>query len=149
MIELKHALDAKGHGAWKCPPELEDYPLLSLITSYQLQYPHACGNIYCTRTVPEMEKVLAELKGLQKYREENVEKEGERHAHFSVRIVVEENLCVNPKVAEEGSRESVDASQKLNRQLGARRKKANNKKQQKHCRNIKIGIANCVSFTKI
>ena len=32
--------------------------------------------MYCTRTVPEMEKVLAELRVLQKYREEQITKDG-------------------------------------------------------------------------
>jgi hypothetical protein len=33
--------------------------LLSLITSYQLAHPEVGKLVYCTRTVPEMEKVLA------------------------------------------------------------------------------------------
>lgn len=43
--------------------------LLSLITSYQLAHPEVGKLIYCTRTVPEMEKVLAELKELVHYRD--------------------------------------------------------------------------------
>ena len=35
--------------------------LLSLITSYQLAHPEVGKLVYCTRTVPEMEKVLVEL----------------------------------------------------------------------------------------
>lgn len=31
--------------------------LLSLITSYQLEHPEVGKLVYCTRTVPEMEKV--------------------------------------------------------------------------------------------
>ena len=42
--------------------------LLSLITSYQLEHPEIGKLIYCTRTVPEMEKVLQELKELMDYR---------------------------------------------------------------------------------
>ena len=112
MIELKHALDAKGHGALEMPTGTgKTITLLSLITSYQLQYPNSCGKlIYCTRTVPEMEKVLAELKVLQKYREEHVEKGKEKDTHIlALGLSSRKNLCVNPKVAEEGSRESVDA----------------------------------------
>ena len=46
MIELKHALDAKGHGALEMPTGTgKTITLLSLITSYQLQYPHACGKL--------------------------------------------------------------------------------------------------------
>ena len=43
--------------------------LLSLITSYQLAHPEVGKLIYCTRTVPEMEKVLQELKDLVDYRD--------------------------------------------------------------------------------
>ena len=42
--------------------------LLSLITSYQLAHPETGKLVYCTRTVPEMEKVLQELKELIDYR---------------------------------------------------------------------------------
>ena len=42
--------------------------LLSLITSYQLAHPEIGKLIYCTRTVPEMEKVLQELQNLIDYR---------------------------------------------------------------------------------
>ena len=42
--------------------------LLSLITSYQLAHPEVGKLVYCTRTVPEMEKVLQELKELMDYR---------------------------------------------------------------------------------
>ena len=42
--------------------------LLSLITSYQLAHPEIGKLVYCTRTVPEMEKVLQELKELVDYR---------------------------------------------------------------------------------
>ena len=42
--------------------------LLSLITSYQLEHPEIGKLVYCTRTVPEMEKVLQELKELVDYR---------------------------------------------------------------------------------
>ena len=40
--------------------------LLSLITSYQLQHKQVGKLVYCTRTVPEMEKVLEELQNLIK-----------------------------------------------------------------------------------
>jgi DNA excision repair protein ERCC-2 len=43
--------------------------LLSLITSYQLAHAEMGKLIYCTRTVPEMEKVLSELRELMDYRQ--------------------------------------------------------------------------------
>ena len=65
MLELKRALDAKGHGCLEMPTGTgKTITCLSLITSYQLQNPECGKLIYCTRTVPEMEKVLAELRNL-------------------------------------------------------------------------------------
>ena len=79
---------------------------LALITSYQLAHPECGKLIYCTRTVPEMEKVLAELRVLQAYREKHVGKASEIMA---LGLSSRKNMCIHPKVADEGSRESVDA----------------------------------------
>ena len=110
MIELKRAIDNKGHGALEMPTGTgKTITLLSLITSYQLQYPERLGKlIYCTRTVPEMEKVLAELKELQRYRELHCESI-ERTKILAIGLSSRKNLCVNVKVSDEGTRESVDA----------------------------------------
>ena len=107
MLELKRALDAKGHGCLEMPTGTgKTITCLALITSYQLQNP-ACGKlIYCTRTVPEMEKVLAELRALQAYREKEVGKASEIMA---LGLSSRKNMCIHPKVADEGSRENVDA----------------------------------------
>ena len=48
----------------RCLPQMptgtgKTITLLSLITSYQLAHPEVGKLIYCTRTVPEMEKVCA------------------------------------------------------------------------------------------
>ncbi|EFN51433.1 hypothetical protein CHLNCDRAFT_140146 [Chlorella variabilis] len=54
MLEL----DAKGHCLLEMPTGMgKTVTLLSLITSYQLPHPEVGKLIYCTRTVPEMEKV--------------------------------------------------------------------------------------------
>lgn len=106
MLELKHALDAKGHCLLEMPTGTgKTITLLSLITSYQAAHPEVGKLIYCTRTVPEMEKVLAELRELMDYRESH----GGAHKILALGLSSRKNLCVHPKVAEEGSRESVDA----------------------------------------
>jgi len=46
--------------------------LLALITSYQFARPEVGKLIYCTRTVPEMEKCMEEVKRVIDYREECV-----------------------------------------------------------------------------
>ena len=82
--------------------------LLSLITSYQLAHAEVGKLIYCTRTVPEMEKVLAELQELIDYRSKYFEGNKEPKI-LAVGLSSRKNLCVHPMVADEGSRESVDA----------------------------------------
>lgn len=70
MLELKRALDAKGHGLLEMPTGTgKTVCLLSLITSYQLAHPEMGKLIYCTRTVPEMTKCVMELKEVIAYRD--------------------------------------------------------------------------------
>jgi hypothetical protein len=58
MLELKHALDAKGSALLEMPTGTgKTVCLISLITSYQFAHPDVGKLIYCTRTVPEMVKV--------------------------------------------------------------------------------------------
>lgn len=61
MVELKRALDARGHCLLEMPTGTgKTIALLSLITSYTLSKPNnPVKLIYCTRTVHEMEKTLA------------------------------------------------------------------------------------------
>ena len=82
--------------------------LLSLITSYQLAHPEVGKLIYCTRTVPEMEKVLVELQELIDYRKAYFP-DGKDPKILAVGLSSRKNLCVHPMVLEEGSRESTDA----------------------------------------
>ncbi|KAK3282581.1 hypothetical protein CYMTET_9690 [Cymbomonas tetramitiformis] len=107
MLELKRSLDAKGHACLEMPTGTgKTITLLSLITSYQLARPETGKLIYCTRTVPEMEKVLAELKVLQAYRESIV---GPDSQILALGLSSRKNMCVHPTVVDEGSRESVDS----------------------------------------
>ncbi|KAF8821311.1 Dna excision repair helicase [Cardiosporidium cionae] len=76
MIYLKRILDAKGHGVLEMPTGTgKTVSLFSLITSYQLAHPSTGKLIYCTRTVPEMEKALLELRRVMEYRIQEIEKE--------------------------------------------------------------------------
>jgi DNA excision repair protein ERCC-2 len=81
--------------------------LLSLITSYQLAHPEVGKLIYCTRTVPEMEKVLAELKELVAYRQQHLS--SDTVPILALGLSSRKNLCIHPRIADEGSRESVDS----------------------------------------
>ncbi|KAI5067370.1 hypothetical protein GOP47_0017898 [Adiantum capillus-veneris] len=108
MLELKRALDAKGHCLLEMPTGTgKTITLLSLITSYQLAHPTGSNKlIYCTRTVHEMEKVLDELRTLQAYQEKEL---GKAAKILALGLSSRKNLCIHPKVSAEGSRESVDA----------------------------------------
>ena len=74
--------------------------LLSLITSYQLAHPEVGKLIYCTRTVPEMEKVLIELQELIDYRNKYFLGPGEMAPEIlALGLSSRKNLCIHPKVA--------------------------------------------------
>ncbi|KAK9840775.1 hypothetical protein WJX81_004020 [Elliptochloris bilobata] len=111
MLELKRALDAKGHCLLEMPTGTgKTITLLSLITSYQLAHPEVGKLVYCTRTVPEMEKVLVELQELVEYRAKYYTGPGQAPPPIlALGLSSRKNLCVHPTVAEEGTRESVDS----------------------------------------
>jgi DNA excision repair protein ERCC-2 len=59
MVKLKQVLDAKGPGVLEMPSGTgKTVTLLSLITSYQIAHPDVGKLVYCSRTVPELEKVI-------------------------------------------------------------------------------------------
>ncbi|XP_024529521.1 general transcription and DNA repair factor IIH helicase subunit XPD [Selaginella moellendorffii] len=108
MVELKHALDARGHCLLEMPTGTgKTITLLSLITSYQLANPSLAKLIYCTRTVHEMEKVLDELRRLHLYQEKEIG--SSRAKILALGLSSRKNLCIHPVVSGETSRESVDA----------------------------------------
>ncbi|TYG45008.1 hypothetical protein ES288_D11G140700v1 [Gossypium darwinii] len=108
MIELKRALDAKGHCLLEMPTGTgKTIALLSLITSYSLSEPETSIKlIYCTRTVHEMEKTLAELKLLHNYQIKHL---GPQARLLAIGLSSRKNLCVNPTVLAAENRDSVDA----------------------------------------
>ncbi|TYG56707.1 hypothetical protein ES288_D08G084700v1 [Gossypium darwinii] len=108
MIELKRTLDAKGHCLLEMPTGTgKTIALLSLITSYSLSKPQSPMKlIYCTRTVHEMEKTLAELKILHNYQIKHL---GPQARILAIGLSSRKNLCVNPTVVAAENRDSVDA----------------------------------------
>ncbi|KAI0302032.1 DNA repair helicase [Russula brevipes] len=90
MCDLKRTLDATGHCVLEMPSGTgKTVSLLSLIVSYQQFFPVKRKLIYCSRTVPEIEKALSELKRLMEYRISN--------------------LCIHPEVSKEKKGKVVDA----------------------------------------
>lgn len=93
--------------------------LLSLIVSYQQVrnnifmlspeshglpqfYPTKRKLIYCSRTVPEIEKALSELKRLMDYRKECAETDEKREKEqnfYGIGVTSRKNLCIHPEVS--------------------------------------------------
>ncbi|KAL0419912.1 UNVERIFIED_CONTAM: General transcription and DNA repair factor IIH helicase subunit XPD [Sesamum radiatum] len=109
MVELKRALDAKGHCLLEMPTGTgKTIALLSLITSYVLSKPsNPVKLLYCTRTVHEMEKTLAELRFLHNYQVKHL---GPSARILALGLSSRKNLCVNPSVISAENRDSVDAA---------------------------------------
>ena len=108
MVELKQALDNKQHCMLEMPTGTgKTITLLSLITSYQLAHPEVPKLIYCTRTVPEMEKALEELRELIKYRESVIGPAGSKI--LALGLSSRRNMCIHETIAQESDRVTVDA----------------------------------------
>lgn len=70
--------------------------LLSLIVAYMLEHPHDVRKlIYSSRTVPEMEKVIEELKKLLDYYEKQ---DGAYPRLNGLVLTSRKNLCIHPEV---------------------------------------------------
>ncbi|SGY17434.1 BQ5605_C015g07784 [Microbotryum silenes-dioicae] len=110
--DLKRSLDAEGHCVLEMPSGTgKTVSLLSLIIAYQY-HERKMGRperklIYCSRTVPEIEKALAELKRLMKYRKEAY---GIDDVDFlGIGLSSRKNLCIHPSVKSEKKGKAVDA----------------------------------------
>ncbi|PQE15316.1 putative excision repair rhp3 protein [Rutstroemia sp. NJR-2017a BVV2] len=100
-------LDAGGHCVLEMPSGTgKTISLLSLIVAYQQYYPEHRKLIYCSRTMSEIEKALAELKALMKYRAEQL---GHTEEFRGLGLTSRKNLCLHPSVKREKSGAIVDA----------------------------------------
>lgn len=80
--------------------------LLSLIVAYMLENPHIVRKlIYCSRTVPEIEKVIAELKVLMEYYKKNA---AEQPSLTGLVLSSRKNMCIHPEVSKEREGKAVD-----------------------------------------
>lgn len=107
MLELKRSLDAKGHCLLEMPSGTgKTATLLSLIVAYMIEHPETIRKlIYCSRTVPEIEKVIAELQNLIAYYERNApQPPGLTGLVLSSR----KNMCIHPEVSKEREGKAVD-----------------------------------------
>jgi len=109
MSELKKALDARGSVILEMPTGTgKTVSLLSLIMSYLQAYPDSFKKlIYCTRTVPQMEKTLSEVHFIF---ESQFKEEGRKPKLLAVGLSAKKNLCIHPKVtAHSAIREKTEA----------------------------------------
>jgi DNA excision repair protein ERCC-2 len=107
MCDLKRTLDSGGHCVLEMPSGTgKTISLLSLIVAYQQFYPEHRKLIYCSRTMSEIEKALAELKALMKYRADQL---GEVEDFRALGLTSRKNLCLHPSVKREKSGSVVDA----------------------------------------
>ncbi|EJW86627.1 excision repair cross-complementing rodent repair deficiency [Wuchereria bancrofti] len=113
MSELKKTLDAKGHCLLEMPSGTgKTVSLLSLVIAYMLRFPdHLDKLVYCSRTIPEIEKCVEELRNLFKYYEQC---DGKPPSLFAVALSARKNLCINESVSSLRQGSLVDgACQKL------------------------------------
>jgi DNA excision repair protein ERCC-2 len=70
--------------------------LLSLIVAYMIANPLSVTKlIYCSRTVPEIEKVIEELKKLMAYYEKE---RGQKPKMVGLVLSSRKNMCIHPQV---------------------------------------------------
>ena len=107
MCDLKSILDAKGHGLLEMPSGTgKTITLLSFMLAYQAAHPQADARlVYCTRTVPEVEKTLEELQRLVEYRKAA----GCAEDIVALGLSARKNLCINPAVDMSSRKQSVDS----------------------------------------
>ncbi|XP_033210261.1 general transcription and DNA repair factor IIH helicase subunit XPD [Belonocnema kinseyi] len=108
MLELKRGLDAKGHCLLEMPSGTgKTITLLSLIVAYMSEYPHSVTKlIYCSRTMPEIEKVIEELKTLIEYYEKETKS---KQKILALVLSSRKNLCIHPEVSRERDGKIVDS----------------------------------------
>nr|CAG4642311.1 EOG090X01B4 [Evadne anonyx] len=107
MLELKHALDARGHCLLEMPSGTgKTTTLLSLIVAYMKAFPLELTKlVYCSRTVPELEKVMEELRKLMDYYEKEL---GVEQNILGLALSSRKNLCIHPQVSQEREGKVVD-----------------------------------------
>uniref|UniRef100_A0A915CXT9 Helicase ATP-binding domain-containing protein n=1 Tax=Ditylenchus dipsaci TaxID=166011 RepID=A0A915CXT9_9BILA len=92
------ALDAPGHCLLEMPSGTgKTVSLLSLVVAYMRKYPDRLHKlIYCSRTIPEIEKCVEELKNLYQY---YLTTTGTQLNFLALALSARKNLCINDSVA--------------------------------------------------
>lgn len=99
MLALKRSLDANGPCVLEMPSGTgKTVSLLSLITSYQLAHPEVGKLVYCSRTVPEIEKAVEELRRVVAYRDQELGDDAPKF--LGLALSARRNLCIHPQVSQ-------------------------------------------------
>jgi len=118
-VSLIHKVIIRVIVCWKCPRGREDGLFVifncilstgaslvlsscsQLFTSRPSSFPLTSETYLCSRTVPEIEKALTELKRLMEYRilyAENEEQKAKEQNFMGLGLTSRKNLCINPEV---------------------------------------------------
>ncbi|KAF4664185.1 General transcription and DNA repair factor IIH helicase subunit XPD [Perkinsus chesapeaki] len=113
MYYLKQALDAShGQGLIEMPTGTgKTVTIMSLVTSYQIAHPEMGKLVYCTRTVPEMNQAIRELKLVIDYRDKVLSEEKPEEApnrFLGIGLSARRNMCIHPDVAGQADRDKID-----------------------------------------
>ena len=110
MRELKLTLDGEGHGVLEMPSGTgKTISLLSLIVAYILQYPDKFIKlVYCSRTVPEIEKTVGELKRLLDFYRKQTSQPDLKFIGLS--LSSRKNMCIHPDNAKVNVGKDVDGN---------------------------------------
>lgn len=108
MKHLKKWLDTprNGHALLEMPSGTgKTVTILSFIAAYLKSNPHRNKLVYCTRTVPEVDKTLIELKRVIQYRQTY-----DQHEKFlGIGLSSRRNLCIHPEVSQSHQSIAVDS----------------------------------------
>ncbi|KAK6018787.1 DNA repair helicase [Ostertagia ostertagi] len=98
MQEVKKAIDAQGHCLLEMPSGTgKTVSLLSLVVAYMRRFPDRLDKlVYCSRTIPEIEKCMEELRALYKFYERQT---AGAPPFVAVAMSARKNLCINESVA--------------------------------------------------
>lgn len=106
MTDIKKTLDVGGNCILEMPSGTgKTVSLLSITIAYQMTYPEHRKIIYCSRTMSEIEKALAELRHLMKYRAKVL---GKVEEFRGLGLTSRKNLCLHPTVRKERKGAVVD-----------------------------------------
>lgn len=106
MTDIKRTLDVGGNCILEMPSGTgKTVSLLSITVAYQMSFPERRKIIYCSRTMSEIEKALAELRNLMDYRAKVL---GYREDFRGLGLTSRKNLCLHPDVRKERKGAVVD-----------------------------------------